>query len=145
MKKIITLLVLLWFANTVWAQEAEIFSTKAGAIRGYDPVAYFKSSKAVKGDKKFAVYYKGANWYFASEENKNEFKAKPSKFEPQYGGYCAYAVSQGYTADTDPDAFAVVDGKLYLNYDEDIAGKWQKKRDEYIKAANANWPKVLKK
>jgi YHS domain-containing protein len=125
--------------------KSEIFSTDDGAIRGYDPVSYFTESKPVKGDKQFSTEFNGATWCFSSEENMNAFKASPEKYAPQFGGYCAYAVSQNYTYETDPNAFTIVDDKLYLNYNLKTSEEWNSKRDEYIKLANTNWPNVLKK
>jgi YHS domain-containing protein len=107
-------------------------------------VAYFTEGKAVKGEKQFSTEYNGATWCFASEENVNAFKASPEKYAPQFGGYCAYAVSQNYTYETDPNAFTIVEGKLYLNYNLNTSKEWNSKRDEYIKLANKNWPTVLK-
>jgi len=127
------------------AAKDEIYSaTFGGAINGYDPVAYFTQGKPVKGKSAHALKYKGANWRFASEKNRLAFKQNPQKYAPQYGGYCAYAVSQGYTASTDPDAWSIVNGKLYLNYSKGVRSKWSKDRPGYIRKANANWPKVLK-
>jgi YHS domain-containing protein len=122
----------------------EVFTTDEGAIRGYDAVAYFTEGKPVKGEKQFSTEFKGATWCFASEENVNAFKASPEKYAPQFGGYCAYAVSQNYTYETDPNAFTIVDNKLYLNYNKETSEAWNLKRDEYIQLANRNWPNVLK-
>lgn len=112
------------------------------AIKGYDTVAYHTKSEPVKGDKKFQHEWMGAKWRFSSQENLDLFKANPEKYAPAYGGYCAWAVSQNYTADIDPDAWAIVDGKLYLNYDKDIKKKWEADRDQLIEAADKNWPKL---
>jgi YHS domain-containing protein len=127
------------------AQKAEVFSTSDGAIRGYDAVAYFTMNKPVKGDKQFTTNYNGADWFFSSEENLTVFKASPEKYAPQFGGYCAYAVSQNYTYDTEPDAFTVLDGKLYLNANLKTSKYWNSKRDELIPAAIKNWPEVFNK
>ena len=97
-------------------QASEIFSTSDGAVQGYDVVAYFTESKPVKGTKEFTVYHSGESWYFSSAENLKTFKASPEKYKPQFGGYCAYGMSRGYKAKTDPEAWTIVDGKLYLNY-----------------------------
>ena len=138
------LLLLVNFSIAI-AQKSEVFSTEEGAIRGYDAVAYFTENKPAKGDVKFKMNYKNADWYFSSEENLNAFKAAPEKYEPQFGGYCAYAVSQNYTYSTEPDAFTVLDGKLYLNANMKTSKYWNSKRDELIPAAVKNWPEVLKK
>jgi YHS domain-containing protein len=90
------------------------------AVSGYDPVAYFTDGKPVKGNAKFATNYKGAEFRFASANHLAAFKANPAKYAPQYGGYCAWAVSQGYTASADPSVWKIVGGKLYLNYNQEI-------------------------
>ncbi|MCG3158463.1 MAG: hypothetical protein DKINENOH_05107 [bacterium] len=109
-------------------------------IRGYDPVAYFTAGKPVKGDSKFEQEWRGATYRFSSRENLVRFQKEPEKYAPQYGGYCAYAVSQGYTAPVDPEAWDIVNGKLYLNYSKAVQKKWREKRDEYIASADRNWP-----
>lgn len=118
------------------------FSDKA--ISGYDTVAYFTQNKAVKGSSNFKYSYKGATWYFSSNEHLNLFKSAPEKYAPQYGGYCAYAVAMNYTASADPKQWSIEDGRLYLNYDADIKQKWLKNKKDYIIQADDNWPDVLK-
>jgi len=113
------------------------------AIKGYDPVAYFTEKQPVKGQKSHTYMWKNANWRFASEANLKLFKDAPEKYAPQYGGYCAYAVSQGTTAGIDPDQWTVLAGKLYLNVNRKINEKWSAKRDAYIKMADKNWPDVI--
>jgi YHS domain-containing protein len=113
------------------------------AVGGYDPVAYFTENKPVKGNSKISTEYKGAKWYFSSPENRDKFVAAPTLYEPQYGGYCAWAVSQGKTASGDPQFWKVVNNKLYLNYDADVQKKWEANIPDFIQKANANWPKVL--
>ncbi|MCR9096517.1 MAG: YHS domain-containing protein [bacterium] len=110
------------------------------AIEGTDPVAYFTEGRPVEGTKAHSLEYMGATWRFASAENKAAFEADPDKYAPQYGGYCAWAVSQGYTAGIDPDAWTIVEGKLYLNYDESVMKSWLADRDALIDRADANWP-----
>lgn len=122
-----------------------VFSTKDGAIRGYDPVAYFNDNKPVKGKKALSYTWNGATWHFATQANLEAFKADPIKYAPQYGGYCAYGVAQGYTPETDPSAFKVVDGKLYLNLSPEVAKRWSQDIPGYVKDANENWPRCLKK
>jgi len=109
-------------------------------IDGYDPVAYFTEGKPVKGLKEFEYQWMEAAWRFANKENLELFKKNPEKYAPQYRGYCAYAVSQGYTAKVDPEAWDIVDEKLYLNYSKSVRKKWREKRDEYIILADKNWP-----
>ena len=113
------------------------------AIKGYDPVSYFTDGKAEKGSKKYAYEYNGATWRFSSEENRSRFIENPGKYAPQYGGYCAWAVSEGYTANIDPKAWKIVDGKLYLNYSQKIKARWEENQAENIVKADANWPALL--
>ena len=117
---------------------------KGIAIKGYDPVAYFTEGEPVKGSAEFQHEWNSAIWHFSSAEHRDMFKAEPEKYAPQYGGYCAYAVSQGKTANIDPDAWKIVDGKLYLNLNKRIHRKWEKDIPGYIKKADKNWPGVLK-
>jgi len=115
------------------------------ALDGYDPVAYFKGGKPVKGSKEHAATWKGATWHFVSAENKAAFEADPQAFAPQYGGYCAWAVSQGYTAKGDPGHWRIVGGKLYLNYNAAVQKDWEKDIPGHIAKGDKNWPKVLSK
>ncbi len=129
------------------AASPEIFTARFSnlAVGGYDPVAYFDSGAPAKGEKTFSFEYKGAEWRFASAENLAKFKANPAAYAPQYGGYCAWAVSQGYTAPGNPENWAVRDGKLYLNYNDKVQSDWLKDPDGFIAKANGNWPAVLSK
>jgi YHS domain-containing protein len=112
------------------------------AIDGYDPVAYFTQGKPVEGTSDFEYDWMGATWRFASAANRDQFAADPQKYAPQYGGYCAYAVSQGTTADIDPEAWHIEDGRLYLNLNKKVQSIWLKDIPGYIAKANANWPKI---
>lgn len=113
------------------------------AVGGYDPVAYFKQGKPVRGSSKYSLKHQGVNWRFSSAANRDAFKANPGRYAPAYGGYCAWAVSQGYTAKGDPRAWKIVGGRLYLNYNRSIQKRWEKNQSAHIKAGNRNWPKVL--
>jgi len=113
------------------------------AVSGYDPVAYFTQGKPVEGQSTLEYEWNGATWRFSSDENRAAFKASPEAYAPQYGGYCAWAVSQGYTAKSVPDAWRIVDGKLYLNYSKDIQKRWAEDIPGNIAKADANWPRVL--
>jgi YHS domain-containing protein len=115
------------------------------AISGYDPVAYFTLGRPTQGSASFKATYQGAEFRFASAANRASFLANPARYVPQYGGYCAYAVSQGATAGIDPNAWSIVDGKLYLNLNRTIQTRWQADRANLITAANRNWPSVLTK
>jgi YHS domain-containing protein len=127
------------------AKEAPVFTSYFSnvAVSGYDPVAYFTLQKPVKGDAKFTTMHNGAEWRFVSTENRDKFVANPTRYAPQYGGYCAWAVSQGYTASADPLRWKIVNDKLYLNYDADVQKKWEMSVPEFIQAADKNWPKVI--
>jgi YHS domain-containing protein len=115
------------------------------ATGGYDVVAYFMDGEPVKGSEDFVTRYNGATWYFASAAHRDAFIANPAAYVPQYGGYCAFAVSKGYTAPSDPNAWKIVDGKLYLNYNSDVQAMWSKDIPGHIAAATKNWPKLLSK
>jgi YHS domain-containing protein len=112
------------------------------AIEGYDPVAYFNDDQPVEGDSDYLYEWMGATWYFASAENRDLFVADPEKYAPQYGGYCAWAVSQGYTAKIDPQAWTIVDDKLYLNYSKDVRTQWSQDVRGNISKADDNWPAI---
>ncbi len=122
-----------------------VYSSWGKAIKGYDTVAYFTEGKPVKGNKKYTADWNDATWYFSSQANADLFKGNPEKYAPQYGGYCAWAVSLGSTAKIDPKAWNIVDGKLYLNYNQDIQNKWSINKPKNIAAADKNWPEILKK
>ena len=126
-----------------FAAQPEVFATGDVAINGYDPVAYFTASKPVQGDAAHSADHNGATWLFSSAENKAAFEADPAKYAPQFGGYCAYAVSKGYTAPTDPNAWSVYEGKLYLNYSLRARDLWSEDVPGNITKGNANWPAVL--
>ncbi len=115
------------------------------AINGYDTVAYFTDNKAVKGSEAHAYSWMGAKWQFASQQHLELFKATPEKFAPQYGGYCAYGVSQGYLVSIEPEQFTILDGKLYLNYDGSVQKKWTKDPLGYNKVSDAKFSELLKK
>ena len=115
------------------------YYTEAGAIRGYDPVAYFAEEKPVKGLPELSYQHGGATWHFASQENRELFADNPVDYLPQYGGYCAYAMSNGFVVSSDPDAFTLVDGKLYLNYSLSVRDIWSKDISGHIESADENW------
>lgn len=120
-----------------------VFSTASGvAIRGYDPVAYFTEGRPVEGTSTYRHDWMGATWTFANAANLATFAADPEKYAPRYGGYCAWAVSEGYTAPTDPDAWRIVDGALYLNYNLAVREQWARDIPGNIARAEANWPRL---
>ena len=109
------------------------------AIRGYDAVAYHLIGAPVLGSAAFTAEWRGATWRFASAKNRDAFVKEPERYAPQYGGYCAFGTSRGYKVSTQPDQFAVVDGKLYLNYNAGVMQTWDKDRAFYIGKADENW------
>ncbi len=114
------------------------------AVEGTDVVAYFTQNRAVAGKAEFSHMWKGAKWLFSSAANRDLFAKSPEKYEPQYGGFWAYAVGNNYTAGIDPQSWAIINGKLYLNYDPDIKKKWDGNRDTFIKQGDKNWPALSK-
>lgn len=116
------------------------------AIQGYDPVAYF-SGKAVKGDAKLALKYQGITYHFSTEANKKAFAANPAKYEPQYGGWCAFAMGDyNKKVEINPETFKIVDGKLYLFYNAYLTNtlkSWNKDEDKLQRAADKNWNKII--
>lgn len=145
MKALTFLAILIWVAPLALAL-SPVNKSKFGslALKGYDPVNYFKESNPAKGDKAFELEYRGAKWRFTSQAHLDLFKANPEKYAPQFGGYCAWAVSQGYTANIDPEAWKIVDDKLYLNYNKSVQARWEKEAPELIAKGNDNWPRLLK-
>lgn len=136
---------IIFIPSLLFGQKPIVFSTDEGAIRGYDAVAYFTEGKNVKGQATFAFTYAGAVWHFANENNLNLFKKSPENYMPQFGGYCAYGMSRGYKAETQPNAWTIVEGKLYLNYNVEVRTLWNKNQADFIQKANAQWPTVKQK
>ncbi len=115
------------------------------ALGGYDTVAYFTQNKAAKGTAEFSAEYLGKTWHFASAKHRDLFKANPTKYAPQYGGYCAWGVgAKDDFFPSDPEVFALHGGKLYLNYNSGVAGKWNQNRAGFIKQGDANYAKSKK-
>lgn len=117
------------------------FSNKA--VGGYDTVTYFDGSAPVKGSEEFQTNWRGADWYFSSQENLEKFKASPEKYAPQYGGYCAWATAHGTLAKGDPQTYTVEGGKLYLNYDKSIHEKWEPRKAELIVKGDEKYPDLV--
>lgn len=122
-----------------------IFTDDGYALRGYDVVAYFTESKAVKGDASFSSQYQGSTWLFANAEHQRLFEQAPQQYAPQYGGYCAYAMSSGFVVSTDPEAFTVYQDKLYLNYSLSVRDNWLENKDVFIEQANEHWQDKISK
>ncbi len=122
---------------------AGVVNTDGGpAVGGYDPVAYFSEGRAVMGQPGIAAEHDGGVYRFASDANRAAFLADPAKYLPQYGGWCAYGMARGYKAVVDPRAFAIVDGRLYLNYNAGIQAQWRRNTAAEISRADGNWPQV---
>ncbi len=115
------------------------------AVGGYDPVAYFTEKRPVKGSPQITATHAGAEWRFASEENRDAFLAEPAKYAPAYGGYCSWAVAQGKLAKGDPQNWDIVDGRLYLNYNDNIQSRWRADIPGFIDKARKNWPGLAAK
>ena len=111
------------------------------AIKGYDTVAYFKAGKAIKGNESFTFQWHDMTWYFLSKENRDLFSSSPEKYAPQYDGYCAWAMAEARKAQTDPEVWKIVNGKLYLNCSKSAYEKWSRDIPGNIKKADTNWLK----
>jgi YHS domain-containing protein len=154
MKKIIVVLLVVFAFSATFAQSAskkvsEYNLENKVAIQGYDPVSYFKQNKAVKGKKEIAASYDGVMYQFSSVTNKEIFSKNPPAFEPQYGGWCAYAMgSAGEKVEINPETFKIIDGKLYLFYNaffNNTLKSWNKEEATLKAKADANWKKIINK
>lgn len=152
MKKNILVAVMALFVLTAFGQNAakriQNFNIeKKVAIQGYDPVAYFKQNKAVKGKKEITIIHDGIQYYFSSQANKDAFAKSPLSFEPQYGGWCAFAMGDnGEKVEINPETFKIVDAKLYLFYNayfNNTLKSWNKNEAALKKKADANWKKFI--
>ena len=112
------------------------------AIGGFDAVTFFNNNLPKKGKKEFSHDWKGSKWYFSSGANQELFRRAPEKYAPQFGGYCAWAVSHGYTANGDPSVWKIVNGKLYLNYNLQIKEKWETEQQTLIQDGEKNWEEL---
>lgn len=126
-----------------FAAKPPVFQSGGVAINGYDPVAYFTEGKPVEGSPEFTSDWDGAVLQFVSAENKALYDADPIAYAPAYGGYCAYAVSKGYTASTDPKAWSIYENRLFLNYSRSVRALWSLNKAERVASGDANWPSVL--
>jgi YHS domain-containing protein len=152
MKKVIFILVLslctiFSFAQKESKRKAEFNLEKTIAIQGYDPVAYFTKSKAIKGNMEISTTYEGVEYRFSAAENKELFLKNPTKYEPEYGGWCAYAMGlSGDKVSINPNTFKIVDGKLYLFYNaffNNTLKDWNKEEASLKMKANINWKKII--
>lgn len=130
-------------ASAVFAADIDVnANTNDVAIQGYDPVAYFTDAEPTKGSAEFTATYKNAIYQFASAEHRDQFRADPSAYAPQYGGYCAFGVTMEKKFDTDPEAWRIVDNKLYLNLNKDVQARWLTDVPGFIANANDIWPEI---
>jgi YHS domain-containing protein len=130
------------------AKKSKEYNLENGlAIQGYDPVAYLTQKKAVKGKSSIATTYDGVIYYFSSNDNKELFKKNPSGYDPQYGGWCAYAMgAKGEKVEVDPETFKIVNGKLFLFYNayfNNTLKSWNKDEANLNRKADANWKKII--
>lgn len=125
------------------AASPEVLQTNGVAINGYDPVAYFTDGQPVEGTKSHALKWMGVVWLFSSQVNMATFEADPHEYAPQYGGYCAYAMSKNAVATTVPEAWTIHKGKLYLNFSTGVRDIWRKDVDKNIALADGYWPGAL--
>lgn len=154
MKKHISILVLFILSlGTAFAQTPELrkkqFNLESSglAIQGYDPVAYFTMNKAIEGKKDLSANYNGVTYHFASKQNKDEFTRNPARYEPQFGGWCAFAMGKkGEKVEVDPETFKVLDGKLYLFYNKyfnNTLKSWNQDEARLKTQADRNWMKFV--
>ena len=125
------------------AAEPEVFSEGGIAIRGADPVAYFTEGAPVQGSADHPLMWRGTTWHFASAANMETFMGDPDAYAPQYGGYCAYALSRGYVATSVPEAWTIHEDRLYLNFSLPVRDLWLQDVPGHIAQGDANWPAVL--
>lgn len=139
------ILLTLLLTTAAYARDGDINADESHlAIHGYDPVAYFTAGKPTPGLAKYEARWQKARWRFASEENRKRFLENPRAWAPQYGGHCAYAASYGQFADTDPNAWTIFNGKLYLNYSLHVRDIWKPRAAEFIGDADQLWPTMDK-
>ena len=135
---LIALMILL--SNLALASDSRINQKDGIAIHGYDPVAYFVAEKAVKGDPRISFEWSNAVWQFSSASNRQAFVRNPEHYAPQFGGHCAYAASYGQFADIDPQAWSIINDKLYLNYSLRVREIWKPWAKEFVGDAEQFWP-----
>lgn len=133
---------LAWPALTQAADSVYTGLFSSLAVGGYDSVAYFEDKKPVRGTKEHTFEWRGATWRFASAEHRARFRADPERYAPQYGGYCAYAMADGETVSSNPEAWRVVSGKLYLNYSKKVRAKWERDIAGYVTKADRAWSQI---
>lgn len=146
MKSLFSAFLLLMALSTVaLAKELQNLDRNGVAIQGYDPVAFFTNNRPVKGTAQFQSEYRGAKYYFASPEHKAAFDKEPAKYEPQFGGYCAYGASQGHKAPVKIEAWQIVNGRLLMQYDLGVKDDFNKDQQNNLSKADRNWPGLVEK
>ena len=135
---------LLLMSRPALASTPRVFAVDGLAIRGTDPVSYFTQGGPVAGSSTHEIVWGDATWRFASEENMERFMGDVHSHAPQFGGYCAFAMSRGEITTTDPHAWTIVDGKLYLNYSLPVRTVWSEDIAGNIALANGHWPNILR-
>ena len=131
-----------FFSGLASAADEVYVNAKGVTLAGYDAVAYFTEDAAVKGSDKYSASYENATNYFSTKAHQDLFEENPSKYAPQYGGYCAYGAALGKKFDVNGKAFEIVDGKLYVNKNKKVYGIWSKEKSENIETANNEWPEI---
>src|SRR5215468_6215623 len=148
MRKLVLLLVFLPFlATSLLAENKSLLNVDKNnlAIQGYDPVGFFNENKPVKGKPEFKSVRQRVTYYFASAENKARFDKEPDKFEPAFGGFCAYGVSRNKLVEIDPEAYQILNGRLLLQYSKSVRNDFNKDPQANLTKANANWPVLVEK
>lgn len=133
------------FLSALRRKRGPVYHNRRGAICGYDPVAYFVAGQGAPGKKNISYVWNGARWYFDSEESRDLFAANPERYAPQFGGFCAYGVHNGYKIHSQPDCWTIFEGKLYLNYNRRVQEKWRADPSAFIETAKVNWERLKKK
>lgn len=142
-RRIVLIAATLWISGLATAFAGVYFERDGVAIGGYDPVAYFTEQKPVKGSPEFQSVHRSSTFQFSSAAHRDVFVAEPDTYAPQYGGFCAYGMAKGYKAKIDAASFTIVDGKLYLNYNDTVRAQWLSDVPGYVRKAESNWPAVM--
>jgi YHS domain-containing protein len=146
MKSIITGMILISLSVLLYASgdyDSVIYTKESNiAVEGYDPVSFFQENNPIKGSQTWSTEYRGAAWYFSSEENLNLFTNNPNKYAPAYGGYCAWAMNEGKLAPGKPKHWDIIEGRLYLNYSSSTRKKFLADLDSMISTADTKWPEI---
>lgn len=150
--KNLTTLILILIVIPAWAQTESVreknFNLEKGkyALQGYDPVSYFHEEEPLKGKTEFTSKYKGVYYRFASKVNQEEFRKNPSRYEPVYGGWCAYAMAEGKKVKIDPETYKIIDDRLYLFYNFNFTNtlkSWNKDETNLKNKADSEWDKII--